>query len=294
MMRVIVATDGSPDARDAVEWARRLPLPDDTSFLVISVVPPPVLPNLPDWETETRQMRVHAAHEAIDGARALLGAAADGRLAEGDPREAIITAAGEWAADLIVLGARGLSAVKEFLLGSVSLGVTRHAPCPVLVCKGAPRALRTVTLAHDGSAGAHEALEFVAGLPLPASTRLRVLGVAEPMRYPASAPAILSGRLRGAIAEVEQERRVALERVLAPEVAAVRARVASAELSVTVGLPAVEILRYVEVTDTDLLVVGARGLGTMQRVLLGSVSESVLRHAGCPVLVVRGRVERID
>jgi nucleotide-binding universal stress UspA family protein len=41
--------------------------------------------------------------------------------------------------------------------------------------------------------------------------------------------------------------------------------------------------------DTDLVVVGARGLGGMTRLLLGSVSEKVLRYAGCPVLIVKER-----
>jgi nucleotide-binding universal stress UspA family protein len=230
-MRVMVATDGSIDAKAAVEWARRLPSPG--------------------------------------------------------PRETIIETADDWAADLIVMGARGLSAVKELLLGSVSLGVARHASCPVLVCKGAPRAVRTVTIAHDGSAGACDALRFVGAWPLPATTAVRVIGVAEPMRYPATAPGILKGGLHAAVAAVENERRRALERTVAPELASVRSRVATAELSVTVGPPAPEILRYAELTDADLLVVGARGLGTMKRLLLGSVSEAVLRHAACPVLVVR-------
>jgi len=39
--------------------------------------------------------------------------------------------------------------------------------------------------------------------------------------------------------------------------------------------------------DADLVVVGARGLGPLKRVLLGSVSENVLAHATCPVLIVR-------
>jgi nucleotide-binding universal stress UspA family protein len=88
---------------------------------------------------------------------------------------------------------------------------------------------------------------------------------------------------------VEHERCAALERALTPEIEALRARVTTADLSIAVGHPAPEILRYADVTDTDLLVVGARGLGTMKRLLLGSVSEAVLRHAACPVLVVRGR-----
>jgi nucleotide-binding universal stress UspA family protein len=288
-MRVIVATDGSADARTAVQWARRLPLPGDARFLVVSVVPPPALPSLPDWETRERQACVHAAHEAIDDACARLGASVERQLVEGDPREAIVAAAAEWSADLVVMGARGLSAVKEFLLGSVSLGVARHAACPVLVCKGSPRGVHTVTIAHDGSPGAREALRFVAGLPLPPSTRVRVIGVAEPMRYPSTAPEIVGGALRDAVADVEHERRVALERTLAPDVAMLRDRVSVVDLSVRVGPPAPEILRYADVADSDLLVVGARGLGTMKRLLLGSVSESVLRHAACPVLVVRGR-----
>jgi nucleotide-binding universal stress UspA family protein len=288
-MRVLVATDGSQDAKAAVEWVRRLPLADDARFLVVSVIPPPVVASQADWVTTERQVRVHEAHEAIDEACKLLGVAVASRLAEGDAREEIIATAIGWAADLIVLGARGLGAVKEFLLGSVSLGVARHAPCPVLVCKGSPRSVHTITIAHDGSPGAEEALRFVTGLPLLPATRLRIIGVADPVRYPPTAPEIIGGALRAAVADIERERRATLERRLAPAIAAARACVSTADLSIGLGQPATEILRYADVTDTDLLVLGARGLGTMKRLLLGSVSEAVLRHAGCSVLVVRSR-----
>jgi nucleotide-binding universal stress UspA family protein len=53
------------------------------------------------------------------------------------------------------------------------------------------------------------------------------------------------------------------------------------------GLPADVIVRDAAANRSDLVVVGARGLGPLRRVLLGSVSESVLGHATCPVLVVR-------
>lgn len=288
-MRVLIATDGSADAKNAVEWVRHLPLPEDTRYLVVSALAPPLLPALPESADDPRQIWIREAHAAIDDARAALGrrGLVDGRVIEGEAREAIVATAEQWSADLVVLGARGLSAVKEFLLGSVSLGVARHAPCPVLVCKGAARAVRTITFAHDGSAGARDALRVAARWPLSARMRLRVIGVVEPVRYPSTAPGILAGWLRGAIAEVEAERRVALEATLATEVAGLRGRVSTVDLSVAVGLPALEILRYTDVTDSDLLVLGARGLGTMKRLLLGSVSEAVLRHAMCPVLIVR-------
>ena len=54
-----------------------------------------------------------------------------------------------------------------------------------------------------------------------------------------------------------------------------------------VGLPAAEILRLAEGLDVGLIVMGSRGLGGIRRALMGSVSDSVVRHAHCPVLVVR-------
>jgi nucleotide-binding universal stress UspA family protein len=54
-----------------------------------------------------------------------------------------------------------------------------------------------------------------------------------------------------------------------------------------VGRPDREIVDLAEEIGAGLIVMGSRGLGAMRRVLLGSVSESVLRHAPCPVLVVR-------
>jgi len=53
------------------------------------------------------------------------------------------------------------------------------------------------------------------------------------------------------------------------------------------GDPAKEILRAAEALDVGMIVVGSRGLGAISRALLGSVSDSVVRHAHCPVLVVR-------
>ena len=287
-MRVLLATDGSADAKNAVEWMPHLPLPAEATYRVVSVLTPSA--HMPDFDDAAWETVRTAARDLIDETRRRLGGPpVETALLEGDPRDAIVKDAGEWGADLIVLGARGLGAVKEFLLGSVSLGVARHAPCPVLVCKGSPRQVRTITIAHDGSSGANAAVEFVKRLRLPHHAHLRLIGVAEAVRYPRRGPGIVGRTIEEATAAVEGERTRALEARLKPAVGELWARVATVDSAVNVGTPAAEVLRYADVSDTDLLVVGARGLGTMSRLLLGSVSETVLRHAHCPVLVVRER-----
>ncbi|HET7273463.1 MAG TPA: universal stress protein, partial [Rubrobacter sp.] len=59
-----------------------------------------------------------------------------------------------------------------------------------------------------------------------------------------------------------------------------------------VGFPATEIVEVAEELGAGLIAMGSRGLGGLRRTLMGSVSDSVVRHAHCPVLVVRAEKER--
>jgi nucleotide-binding universal stress UspA family protein len=58
-----------------------------------------------------------------------------------------------------------------------------------------------------------------------------------------------------------------------------------------VGFPDAEIVELADKLSAGLIVVGSRGLGPLRRVLMGSVSDSVVRHAHCPVLMVRQEKE---
>jgi nucleotide-binding universal stress UspA family protein len=288
-MRVLLATDGSNDAKAAVEWFQYLPLPPDRDVLVLTVVVPPLLPSLPDMSTEIRTALVADARRLADdtASELLTGRATTGRVVEGDPRAEIVAAAEDWRADLIVLGARGLGAIKEFLLGSVSLGVARHARCPVLVCKGTPRPLATVTVAIDGSSQAREALAWFAELPFPPSLRARLVGALAPQHFPSIAPGIVQASLRTALTTEAAERQAALSAAFGAAAEALRGRTTTLESVMERGVPADVIVRDAAVSSSDMIVMGARGLGLIDRLLLGSVSESVLRHAPCPVLIVR-------
>ena len=273
--RVLVATDGSDEAAEAIEWLAAFPLPSDVAVEVVTVDDPHA-----ESERVAEDARGRLAKRWPDVAA---------RVLDGDPREAIVEAATKGGADLIVLGARGLGAFASFLLGSVSLGVTRYAPCAVLVCRGAPRRIRSVTVAFDGSSGAKAALELFSALPLPQDLRVRLVGVVTAVRRPSSAPAFLAPALRAAAQQLENEARRLLELELEPIAATLRPHVGSVVTATPTGAPAAAILREAETDGSDLIVAGARGLGMLERVALGSVSEGMLRQAACPVLVVRPR-----
>jgi nucleotide-binding universal stress UspA family protein len=287
-MRVLVATDGSRDAAEAVEWLAHFPLPADSDIEVISAIPRPIFDEAvlqTPW-TEFRKQ----TEAVVEDARARLAKrwpATTSRIVEGDPRPALVDAAIASSADLIVLGARGLGAVSSILLGSVSLSVARHAPCSILVCRSGARPVRAVTIGVDGGSDSEISVEVFRELPLSDSAVVRVVGVVEPLRYPATAPAFMTASLKAAIKDFEDERRREMATAVSAAVERLRWRVGRVISATPIGSPAEVLVRDAEDHEADLIVVGARGLGAVQRVLLGSVSESVLRHASCPVLIAR-------
>jgi nucleotide-binding universal stress UspA family protein len=137
-LRVLVATDGSADASAAVAWVAALPLAASVELRTLSVVTLPRGPLDVPQVHEYHQSLRDEARQAAERARDVLRQRwphAEAHVVEGDPREAIVRAAADWPADLLVVGARGLGAVARLVLGSVSGHVVHHAPCPVLIVR---------------------------------------------------------------------------------------------------------------------------------------------------------------
>jgi nucleotide-binding universal stress UspA family protein len=289
MRRILLATDGSSDAQEACTWLGSSPLPPHATVRVVSVAMVPSSPldvaPVRDYQASLRQQ----ARGVADGACATLASrfrTIEAHVVDGDPREEIVRAAEEWPADLVVLGARGLTSVARFLIGSVSLAVARHAHCPVLVVKGSARAVRRMVVAVDGSEQAALAAACVRRLAV-AGARVTLVGVVELPRL-LSAVSPVESASPAVIEAIVAERTTALEHALSRAQATLEDSVASVEQRLASGYPAEEILRAASEDDSDVVVVGARGLGLLKRLLLGSVSEAVLRHADRPVLIVRG------
>jgi nucleotide-binding universal stress UspA family protein len=290
-MRVLLATDGSDDARKAAAWLRDLPLPASATIRVLDVAHVAHSPlDIPPVRDFNQALREAARHEA-DRARAMLAekGPVEVRVTAGEPRETIIREATDWQADLTVVGARGLGAMGRFLLGSVSTAVVHGVPGAVAVVRGTPRRPRRVVVACDGSPDSFDAVRFLGTLPLGRDTTVRLLGVVTLPPVPPTGPEMLALPWPPTMDAFIDEQTAALNGVLTRAAAELGGSVGSVERSVVIGHPAGEILTAAEEPGVDLVVCGARGLGLLGRLVLGSVSDRVVHHAPCPVLVVKSK-----
>lgn len=144
LAQVILAVDGSPPSLVAAERLRSLPLPPGVELSVCVCVTPwtwehASLPHY-DFPSLLRAEREHAETVAAEVVAGLgpLGDRAAPMILTGDARREILDAARELGADLIVVGSRGLGGFRGLVLGSVSRGVAKAAPCSVLVATSPP------------------------------------------------------------------------------------------------------------------------------------------------------------
>lgn len=142
-----------------------------------------------------------------------------------------------------------------------------------------------ILVCSDGSENAARAGKAAAELAWKFGAEVILLNVVNPA--PLLAPysmAIEAAPNAGAIIEFAKEgQRAVLQKAAEPFAGEGIALKTRAEMGQTVDT----ILSVAEDEKTDLIVMGSRGLGGFQRLMLGSVSDGVLRHAQCPVLIVR-------
>jgi universal stress protein A len=146
--------------------------------------------------------------------------------------------------------------------------------------------LKRILVGVDFSALSVEALDYAIELAQSTGARLAVLYVVEPIDYagvdflggaPIATQSIVDEHLARARAEMERLRKRRL------------AKVAGATATVSVGRPADEIIAQGGKGRANLIVVGTHGRSGLLHLVMGSVAERIVRHAGCPVLVVHAQ-----
>jgi nucleotide-binding universal stress UspA family protein len=280
--KVLLATDDSGDAELAATTAVGLAKNTSSEVHVVHVWRP--VPSV-HFDALIRQEMRREAQEILDEQvkkiEGLGGTVAETHLREGGASEEIVSLAAEIGVGLVAVGSRGRGRMRRALMGSVSDAVVRHARWPVMVVRWKPVAFPAkVLLATDGSEEATVATRIVMDLGERTGSELHVVHVGEiplthyPDRY----------GYRALYEEHEREARQLLE-AQAEKMKAAGAAVAQAHPRL--GRADEEVIVLAEELGADLIVMGSRGLGGVKRALMGSVSDSVVRHAHCPVLVVR-------
>jgi nucleotide-binding universal stress UspA family protein len=141
MLNVLIAVDGSPAAKQALEFARGLLEGQPASITLLHVIPQHIVygrMGAAPMETYDLPAERAAVTTLLSESAEYLGAEGIGfevtqKILLGDPADEILTYAASQGTDLIILGSRGLNAAQRFLVGSVSTRVTTHAQCAVLV-----------------------------------------------------------------------------------------------------------------------------------------------------------------
>ncbi len=276
-MRVLIAYDGSTFSEAAISDLSRAGLPNDTEARIFRVAERNSDP-ISESVVEDACIRLQAEFRSWN---------VQMETATGNAAEMILRRAKQWPADLIVMGTHGRSGLKRLVLGSVSTAVTRGAECSVRIARSLEYRGQTeirLLLAHDGSPEADAMVDEVCRRSWPKGTEARVISV---IRALVATRADQMAGIAGSVHDINVEERHWME-LLGSEADRKFARAGLVTSSrVEEGDPITALINEARSWNCDTVFMGARRHGAVDRVLVGSVSASVIARAPCTVEIVR-------
>ena len=286
---LILAIDGSDHAAAAIELIHNLPLPGDCKITVLTVL----IPRMASHYAPLKKL-LEDTHEFFKKERRIVKT----ELLTGYPAEQIIQYASKHKTDLLVLGAKGLRGTLKILLGGVAQQVVEYAYCPVLLVRTPHTQAKRVLLVTDGSDHSRYAVQYIGKCPLPSKSQIDVIHVLPPemttdMLYRSwpygidVIPPVISSELDENLAEQSTKEEEIGKSILQDTQDSLSQLGMESRSILRRGDAATEILNYAQEEKIDLIVVGSRGMGQMQNLLLGSVSSKLIHYAECSVLVVK-------
>lgn len=298
-MKILLAYDGSVCADSALDDLPRAGLPAQAEVRILALaevfLPPPWPPDVPVLQPSLPEVQraLAVAEQAVQASRTLAEQAGTRVQAlfpawtiqteayADSPSWGVLKQADAWMPDLIVVGSHSRSAVGRLVLGSVSQIIVTHARSAVRVAR-APRhasdAPVRLLIGVDGSPDAEAAVAAMAARHWPPGSVASLVAVAE-----APLPAFLARWLPSHDPTPPDWLTTVLNTM--------QHTLQAAGLDVTTALHEGDPKRLLPDLaaqwDADCLVVGARGLGRVERLFMGSVSTAVAARAPCSVEVIR-------
>ncbi len=302
LRHLLVPFDFSDGARQTVAAAVALARPARARLTLLYVLPVTLPANIGHVSVvlDNGKLLANAREQLTTFAHAAIPAEipVDIRVAEGGPYHEINATARALGTDLIVIGTRGLSGVKLLVLGSTAERVVRHAPCPVLtwhISADAPTAATPATpsvppapafqhllVPVDFSPANDEALRHAVRFASTFGSQITLLHVIEPPPYPEWGYAHLTRRDEA----LKLEARKKLDTLVA-DLQRQGCRLNPARI--TTGDADTQIAHVTEELHPDLIILATHGHSALTQMFLGGTTERVVRHAACPVLVVRAK-----
>ncbi len=281
-MRILAAIDGLKFSEGTLRALAVQFRPQETQVRVLNVVVPitvRVAPEMgasyaPELESMVEDARV-LVNKAASDLRAA-GFAVETEIREGDAREGIIDAAKHWNADLVVVGSHGQRGLPRLILGSVAEAIARHAPCSVEIVRTADPVSK-ILLPVDGSVFSEAAVQAVLQRGMSKNVEVCVLSAVD-----------LAIPIPTSHAEAFRKESLIEAEALVDRVAQKLSQAGfKTSKYIHEGDPRSTIVEYAAKWGANLIVTGSHGRKGLDRFLMGSVAEYVIRHASCSVEVVR-------
>ena len=279
---ILVGVDGSEPSLRAAEWAATDAAAAGLAVRVCYVNDVSALAEVP-MPQEFRRSAHAYGHRMVDRAlvriRHVAPVDATGEIADGNPAaELIRRAAG---AEQVVLGSRGAGGFERLVLGSVGAEVAAHAPGPVVVVRGERHDRHEVVVGVDSSDRGHHALEYAFQYAARHGGRVHALHAVHERVVAAPMPPVSARDWTG------PDPRGSAQDLVTDAVVPWALKYPAVEVEITVVDASAAWALVQASKGAALVVVGSRGHGGFTGLLLGSVSQALLRHADCPVAVVR-------
>jgi nucleotide-binding universal stress UspA family protein len=214
------------------------------------------------------------------------------RIVRGTPAEIILESTHDDRDTLIAMATHGRSGAKRWLLGSVAEKVLRGTTNPLFLVRAAAaktapqRIISSIVVPLDGSPLAEQILPIVCAWARALDVEVALIRAFE---FPAAAYVSSEAYLPDYDKFREEERRQAAAYLKAKEQFLVGEGVRTVSILTLEGSAASEIISYAQTAPGAVIAMSTHGRSGVQRWMLGSVTEKVVRHADDPVLVVRGQ-----
>lgn len=284
MKKILCPVDFFPASDAAVTYAAGLAANYGARVHLLHVITP-LLPTAYEYAIDTVEIMKSIEKNAAEQAAALAvrvreaGAPADIEVRSGDVYDEIKHAIEDEKPELVVMGTHGRRGVERWFMGSTTEKLLRHSPVPLVTIAASGKRVvthprfRNILVTTDFSEGTADALAHAFSVAQENDSHIVLLHVVHDIA------ADVSGKYRDSLIR-------GVHKQLQDLVPAEARNWCEVETRVETGVPYRIILRMLEDEKIDLVVMNIHGKGMLDRALLGSTAERVVRAASCPVMAI--------